>query len=323
MVVIPLGAGLGAYVGSFAGTMAKVRAGRYDAASVEHPVEPRGGRMIAVNVDRPDTERKAIEILRRHAARDVRRAEGELGRTAPGATSTRAPRSPPSSTAMGPAPRTKILVAVGPDNRDRLTRVLEGHELVFVETGDEARDPARARALRAGLPRRALRRVADVLAAGRHPRARQVPQGAGAVRARLLGPHALRGGGRGPRPRGEGADGKRLPQPAALQRRRARQRAHAPHRRLPDPDRRRPAAHRARHRRAPRPARRRAPRGASPPATRRIVGVAVASYRKISPRRQTRMYRAAAREQASMHAMSAEPARPRHPDAERQRDLRR
>ena len=40
---------------------------------------------------------------------------------------------------MGPAPRTKILVAVGPDNRDRLTRVLEGHELVFVETGNEAR----------------------------------------------------------------------------------------------------------------------------------------------------------------------------------------
>jgi hypothetical protein len=77
MVVIPLGAGLGAYIGSFAGTMAKVRAGRYDAATVEHPVEPRGGRMIAVNVDRPDTERKAIEILRRHAARDVRRAEGE------------------------------------------------------------------------------------------------------------------------------------------------------------------------------------------------------------------------------------------------------
>jgi hypothetical protein len=77
MVVIPLGAGLGAYIGSFAGTMAKVRAGRYDAASVEHPVEPRGGRMIAVNVDRPGTEKKAIEILKRHGARDVRRAEGE------------------------------------------------------------------------------------------------------------------------------------------------------------------------------------------------------------------------------------------------------
>ena len=41
---------------------------------------------------------------------------------------------------MGPAPRTKILVAVGGDNRDRLTRVLEGHELVFVEDGDQARE---------------------------------------------------------------------------------------------------------------------------------------------------------------------------------------
>ena len=76
MVVIPLGAGLGAYIGSFAGTMAKVRAGRYDAASVEHPLEPQGGRMIAINVDRAGTERRAIEILRQHGARDVRRAEG-------------------------------------------------------------------------------------------------------------------------------------------------------------------------------------------------------------------------------------------------------
>ena len=76
MVVIPLGAGLGAYIGSFAGTMAKVRAGRYDAASLEHPVEPRGGRMIAVNVDRAGTERRAIEILKQYGARDVRRAEG-------------------------------------------------------------------------------------------------------------------------------------------------------------------------------------------------------------------------------------------------------
>ena len=58
--------------------------------------------MIAVNVDRPGTERSAIEILRRHGARDVRRAEGQLARTAPGATSTRAPRSPPSSSGDGP-----------------------------------------------------------------------------------------------------------------------------------------------------------------------------------------------------------------------------
>jgi hypothetical protein len=77
LVVIPLGAGLGAYVGSFAGSMARVRSGRPAAASVEHPVEPRGGRMIAINVDRSGTEKRAIEILRRHSSRDVRRAEGE------------------------------------------------------------------------------------------------------------------------------------------------------------------------------------------------------------------------------------------------------
>ena len=76
LVIIPLGAGLGAYLGSFAGTMAKVRAGKRVAASVEHPVEPRGGRMIAVNVDRAGTENRAIEILRHQGARDVRRAEG-------------------------------------------------------------------------------------------------------------------------------------------------------------------------------------------------------------------------------------------------------
>src|SRR5512134_167357 len=62
LVVIPLGAGLGAYVGSFAGSMARMRSGRPSSASVEHPVEPRGGRMIAVNVDRPGTDKKAVEI---------------------------------------------------------------------------------------------------------------------------------------------------------------------------------------------------------------------------------------------------------------------
>ena len=41
---------------------------------------------------------------------------------------------------MGLAPRTKILMAVVHDNRERLTRVLEGHDLVFVETGEAARE---------------------------------------------------------------------------------------------------------------------------------------------------------------------------------------
>lgn len=77
LVLIPLGAGLGAYIGSFAGSMSRVRGGKRSVASREHPVEPRGGRMIAVNVDRPGTEKRAIEILRRHGARDVRRAEGK------------------------------------------------------------------------------------------------------------------------------------------------------------------------------------------------------------------------------------------------------
>jgi hypothetical protein len=76
-VLIPLGAGLGAYIGSFAGSMTRVRGGQRSSASVEHPVEPRGGRMIAVNVDRRGTEKRAIDLLKRHTARDVRRAEGE------------------------------------------------------------------------------------------------------------------------------------------------------------------------------------------------------------------------------------------------------
>jgi hypothetical protein len=36
----------------------------------------KGGRMIAVNVDRPETERRAIDILHRHHAKEVGRAEG-------------------------------------------------------------------------------------------------------------------------------------------------------------------------------------------------------------------------------------------------------
>jgi hypothetical protein len=94
LVVIPLGAGLGAYLGSFAGSMARVRSGNPERASVEHPVEPRGGRMIAVNVDRAGTEKRAIEILRRHTARDLRRAEGEW---ANGSWRDFDPRAPPAA----------------------------------------------------------------------------------------------------------------------------------------------------------------------------------------------------------------------------------
>ncbi len=74
---IPLAALLGALVGAFAGALASFHGGDRRYASVAHPVEPHGGRMIAVCVDRPGTERPAVDILRRHNARDVGRAEGQ------------------------------------------------------------------------------------------------------------------------------------------------------------------------------------------------------------------------------------------------------
>jgi hypothetical protein len=76
-VAIVLAMGLGAYIGSFIGAMVRLRHGRRAEATPEHPVEIRGGRMIAVNVDRPQMEDCAIAVLRRHAARELGRAEGE------------------------------------------------------------------------------------------------------------------------------------------------------------------------------------------------------------------------------------------------------
>lgn len=71
------GAALGAYVGSFLGTMSKVRGGRPSEATLEHPVEPKAGRMIAVKADRPGTDARAVKVLRELGARDVGRAEGQ------------------------------------------------------------------------------------------------------------------------------------------------------------------------------------------------------------------------------------------------------
>jgi len=73
---VVLACGLGALVGAFAGAMATVRGGLRSHASVEHPVEGRGGRMIAVCVDRAGTEPVAVNILRSYNAREVGRAEG-------------------------------------------------------------------------------------------------------------------------------------------------------------------------------------------------------------------------------------------------------
>ncbi|HEX6319416.1 MAG TPA: hypothetical protein VFZ84_11110 [Burkholderiales bacterium] len=70
------GAALGAYVGSFLGTMGKLRGGRRSEASVEHPLQPKAGRMIAVKADRPGADQRAVKVLRELGARDVGRAEG-------------------------------------------------------------------------------------------------------------------------------------------------------------------------------------------------------------------------------------------------------
>jgi hypothetical protein len=75
-VVVLFGAGVGAYVGSFLGTMRKVRGGQPHEATVEHPVEPKGGRMIAVNVDRAGMDARALKVLREFGARDIGRAHG-------------------------------------------------------------------------------------------------------------------------------------------------------------------------------------------------------------------------------------------------------
>ena len=71
-----LACALGALVGAFAGAMATVRGGRRSVATVEHPVESRGGRMIAICVERTGCEPTAVNILRAYNAREVGRAEG-------------------------------------------------------------------------------------------------------------------------------------------------------------------------------------------------------------------------------------------------------
>lgn len=77
MHAVLLACGLGALVGAFAGVMMSLHGASRSEATPEHPVETRGGRMIAVRVDRSGSERLAIEALRSNNARDVGRTEGE------------------------------------------------------------------------------------------------------------------------------------------------------------------------------------------------------------------------------------------------------
>jgi hypothetical protein len=75
-VAVLFAAGVGAYLGSFIGTMRKVRGARPGEASVEHPAEPKGGRLVAVKADRPGTDAAALRVLREFRARDLGRADG-------------------------------------------------------------------------------------------------------------------------------------------------------------------------------------------------------------------------------------------------------
>jgi hypothetical protein len=71
------GLGIGAYTGSLMGALSQTRDGDERAATREHPVEQPGGPRIAVNVERPGTEPVAVDLLERHGATEVSRAEGE------------------------------------------------------------------------------------------------------------------------------------------------------------------------------------------------------------------------------------------------------
>lgn len=71
------GAGVGAYVGSLMGAMSQTRHPERRESTPEHPVEPQGGLRIAVNVERPGTEERAMEILRQAGAEEIWPAEGE------------------------------------------------------------------------------------------------------------------------------------------------------------------------------------------------------------------------------------------------------
>jgi hypothetical protein len=71
------GAGVGAYVGSLMGAMSQTRHAGRSESTPEHPVEPQGGVRIAVNVERPGTEERAMQILRDAGAEDIVPAQGE------------------------------------------------------------------------------------------------------------------------------------------------------------------------------------------------------------------------------------------------------
>ena len=76
LITILAGIGLGAYVGSVIGALSKTRSGNPLRATIEHPVERPSGPMVAIRVDRPGSETKAVETLQRYGAQNIERTEG-------------------------------------------------------------------------------------------------------------------------------------------------------------------------------------------------------------------------------------------------------
>lgn len=70
-------AAVGAYLGSLGGALKRFRGARVSEASTGHPVETRGGEVVAVRADEADDEPRAIAVLRRCGARDLGVAEGD------------------------------------------------------------------------------------------------------------------------------------------------------------------------------------------------------------------------------------------------------
>lgn len=70
------GAGVGAYLGALVGALRGMQAPDPEEASVEHPAEPQGGPMIALNVERPGAADEAIALLHEGGAHEVHRTEG-------------------------------------------------------------------------------------------------------------------------------------------------------------------------------------------------------------------------------------------------------
>lgn len=74
--IIVAGFAVGAYAGSLVGALSRMKHGDRHKATSAHPVERPAGQMVAICVDRPGTEPRAIETLTRYGARDIERTEG-------------------------------------------------------------------------------------------------------------------------------------------------------------------------------------------------------------------------------------------------------